>query len=1213
VTCVRRLAIAAALCALSGHAVATRSSDRAQDLAGRLAAQRGRDEAAVPLLRLSQSWALGDPQRVFEILRATAQDERHTIGVRGLAGEALVGAYLRRGDAPAARQTARRLGHTGEWLVIGPFDNEGKAGFERIDPPEDERRGPIVLTTRYPGKERPVSWRVLPAVAPYGWVSFDAVFRPHVNTCGFATTFVRAARPGRARLWLGGGGAVRAYWNGDVAATDAAWRGPGDDRVLADVDVAAGWNRLLVKDCAMEGAWGFSARLTAIDGSPLAGLEFSADPARAASPPPDTQGPSPVRSVLGALEERARDGGAAAALDLAWFLTLDAADDPDERRARRLVLSAVAGASTSIDADAYLLAAGVAEDRNERGRFLERALDLDPGDVPALVAMASFRRAGARVEDALPWIERAFRLAPEDPAVLAERAMVERAVGLPLAARRTLSAAVQSSPSPSPALLRLSADVAEDAGLPGEAEALLTRSLRGSALDSSARRRLVSIARDRGRADAALRQSAVLVALEPFDLSHRLFVASLEESLGRGADAVRTLREAVAILPEEATLHETLGKLLLRQGRDDDARTSLETALALRPQDAELRRLLEHLHPTDRPEEAFARDMREILDAPRMPGSDRHPARMLRDLTVATVYENGLGSRFRQVAIEVLTPEAAQAYQSLPIPYDPSGQRVDVRVARVWRHGGGVVETSERAEQSLSEPWYSLYYDYRAEIVVFPRLEVGDVVEVQYRVDDVAHRNLFADYFGDVTFLQGGEPRANVEYVLVGPASRRFHFNAPRLPGIEKTERQEGDRQVVRFSAAQVPPVAVEEGMPGLAEVAAYVHVSTYRTWDEVGRWYWGLVRDQFQIDDSLRQTTLELVAGAPDDRAMARRIYDWVIENTRYVGLEFGIHGFKPYRTSQVVQRGYGDCKDKATLLVSMLEAAGVPATIVLVRTRRNGAIDREPASLAVFDHAIAYVPSLDLYLDGTAEHSGSEEFPDGDQGVMVLRVNQGRAELHTTPVLPPERSASRRRTTVAVDAAGAATLESDVEVAGSGAAPLRSRYGAEGTRAERLEQSLGADYPGARLEDFHVESLGREAPVRFRYRARIPEFGRREGGRVSIPAAAPVGLTQLYARASERTHDLEIGGPWSAEVTMKITFPPSMRVRGAPEPAEIRGPFGSVSLRVEVRGSEIEVTERVTFSRARILRREYADFRSFCQAVDAALGHRLALEPDR
>ena len=78
-------------------------------------------------------------------------------------------------------------------------------------------------------------------------------------------------------------------------------------------------------------------------------------------------------------------------------------------------------------------------------------------------------------------------------------------------------------------------------------------------------------------------------------------------------------------------------------------------------------------------------------------------------------------------------------------------------------------------------------------------------------------------------------------------------------------------------------------------------------------------------------------------------------------MGLEFGIHGYKPYKVTQVLARRFGDCKDKASLMVALLREVGVEADWSLVRTRRGGRLDAQPASLAVFDHAIVYVPKLD------------------------------------------------------------------------------------------------------------------------------------------------------------------------------------------------------------------------------------------------------------
>src|SRR5262249_8947057 len=149
-------------------------------------------------------------------------------------------------------------------------------------------------------------------------------------------------------------------------------------------------------------------------------------------------------------------------------------------------------------------------------------------------------------------------------------------------------------------------------------------------------------------------------------------------------------------------------------------------------------------------------------------------------------------------------------------------------------------------------------------------------------------------------------------------------------------------------------------------------------------------------------------------------------VTNTRYVALEFGIHGYKPYRVDRVLARRFGDCKDKASLIVAMLKVAGVDARLVLLRMRTLGGLTPEPASLAAFNHAIAYVPALDLFLDGTAEFHGTKDLPSADRVADVLIVEpQGGSRFFVTPEAKPEDNVSVLDLTVALKADGSAQLK--------------------------------------------------------------------------------------------------------------------------------------------------------------------------------------------
>jgi hypothetical protein len=554
--------------------------------------------------------------------------------------------------------------------------------------------------------------------------------------------------------------------------------------------------------------------------------------------------------------------------------------------------------------------------------------------------------------------------------------------------------------------------------------------------------------------------------------------------------------------------------------------------------------------------------------------------------------------------------EAADA-REYAFGFEADTESVQLRGARVYRTSGEVDEAIESGEGPADSPALSTYTSARAFYVHFPRLNAGDVVELLYRVEDVAARNAFADYFGETNYMQSEEPRARAEYVLITPKSRAFYFNKPNVPGLTREVKEQGDQRVYRFVALNVPPIDPEPSAPALGEILGHVHVSTYKSWDEMASWYWGLVKDQFVADDDVRRRVAEATRGLKDDRAKVRAIYDYVVQKTRYVALEFGIHGFKPYSCAQIFARGFGDCKDKATLIVTMLKELGIPSTIVIVRTGMRGDFETEPASLAPFDHAIAYVPSLDLYLDGTAEYTGSTELPAMDRGALALQVNEGRrAKLVHLPDPPPSESVTSRKLDIVVAADGSAQIESISRVTGANASGYRQRYHAEVSRKQRITEDLAGDFAG-------LEVLSVEAPdidnvdekVGIRVRAKARDLARRDGESISIPVGPREHMVRDLAPLSQRKQDVRIHAMTTTENDWTIHLPPGMHVIRAPLASEVHRAFGSVRVEVELSLPVIHVKTTVTVDRTRILAVEYPDLRAWCEAADRILGQRVVV----
>jgi tetratricopeptide (TPR) repeat protein len=865
----------------------------------------------------------------------------------------------------------------------------------------------------------------------------------------------------------------------------------------------------------------------------------------------------------------------------------------------------------------WLLVADQADTRNRRLAAITHAQTLAPDDPFVLLAIGHERRVGAHAEDALPFLDRA--IAADDAFVLprVERALILDGIGLSLAAYHEASEALDRDPL-APAILRACASFADRAQLYDEAQSLRQRYLRVNA-DPTVFEALAREARSRGDRDAARAMVDRMLSMQPDRLSLYTSSADILEGIGRGEEALAVLQRGLEIAPDEASLWRSRGELEVRLGRNEEARASMRRALALSPQDRTVRQHAEALEPpVPRPDEALA-EAPEVFLARRAndaAAAGGYKYRGLQDLTVRTVYPNGLAGAFHQTVMQVLTEEGAESARQYPIQFEPSAQRFELRSARVYHPNGEVDESATTDEYSLTAGPSRMYFDNREVVVSFPHLRPGDVIELRWRVDDVSQRNAFANYFGDLALLQSDHPRAHVRYVLQAPADRQLYFHIPQLPRLNRVDRTEGGNHIYDFTVTDVAPVAPEDHAPGWTERAAYIHVSTYRTWEDVGHWYWGLISDQLQADDRVRNIVHEITRGLTTERDKVRAIYDWVIQNTRYVALEFGIHGFLPYRVPEVCARGFGDCKDKASTIVSMLREVGIDASIVLVRTRHNGDVDTTPASLAVFDHAIAYVPPFGeypegLFLDGTAQGSGMDELPSGDQGAMALIVNQrGEARLTHIPVYAAERNVVTSRNEIVVDSSGSATFRASQDLQGPAAGSLRGMFDTQATRAERLERTLGAMYAGIRVSEVRTNDLGQvERPAHLEYDATVPAYATRQGQSLLFAPTSPLSLTRQLAQRSTRTSDVMIGSTMTTDETRTIHLPSGAQFVDVPENVTVNSPLISMELTYQ-RQPGVLIAHRVIRTQVdRVPAAQYTAFRDICQRIDDAVNRRVTV----
>jgi tetratricopeptide (TPR) repeat protein/transglutaminase-like putative cysteine protease len=1205
-----------------------------------------------------------DLSRVVAALAQAAEDRAAHPEVRALARLELAELEKARGSPQRSAALLRRLGFVQAWRIAGPFDDEGKRGFDAVYPPEHG----IDLAASMPGKVREVSWRELPAEAVVdGFVHLGAALRPSREVVGYALAVVEAPRDERVRLWFGGSGAAKVLVNGAVAVADPGYHPARLDQRAADVTLRKGANRILVKLCHQSGRFGFYLRLADARGD---GRTYAAgDPA--AGPAAPGPAPAPVETAVAALERRARAArGAAEAearVDLA--LALQAKQSADAQEARAAAEARRAAAARPASVEARLLAARLEDTHARRRLHVEAALAAAPDDPRALLALAEDELESGRPHAAVRLLDRAAAAAPEWAAPQVLRVDALGRAGLE--ARAALAAEEVARRFPTvPGAVRAAARAARRLGRDREAAARLRTLLALRYDDGEARSSLSQVLAESGDVGGAAAVLAEGLRLDPSDVPERLALASLLAANGRTADAEAAFEAALRIAPEDADALERRGRARLLAGDEARARADLERALELRPQSPDLKEVVRSLEPA---QERFERPY--LLDAPALARAAPAPlqdddALVLGELKVTRVLPSGQSATFNQAVVKVLTARGADAFRRQSISWTPERQEVKVERARVWKPDGTAVDTHDESDRSASEPWYRLYYDTRAKMLSFPSLSPGDVLEVAWRIEDVARENLLSDYFGDVTFLEDGTRKVRTDWVILVPEGRKLYASVPA--GVERGERKlPGGVVEHRFSARDVPRIVPEPGMPGWSEVARYVHVSTYASWDELARFYWGLVKDQLRPTEDVRRTAERLArealgqfpgggtlgrskkAGAgpralpipplapgqprpagpalataepasftvpaggwdaDQKRAIVRAIYGFVVSQTRYVGLEFGIHGYKPYRVDDVLRRRFGDCKDKASLLHALLASVGIDSRVVLLRMKRLGRIPESPASLAVFNHAILYVPDLDLWLDGTASHSGSRDLPGEDRGASVLVLDgAGPPRFGTIPGGRPEDNRVESEFEVALGAGGDAAVTGRSRITGNQAPEYRRAYLSEHERRAQLEKAFNRTFPGLEVRSVKLSDLTRlEDDVVMSFSLEAPRYAQPDSGGLRFtPFGAGPGYVEAYAPLSSRRYDLVLGEPMENRFTYRFVLPPGWKAVEIPEDAAADGPDAAFEVRHRVEGGVLRVEGHVTFKTGRVPAGRYAAFRELAAALDRAFARRIRIAP--
>ncbi|MBB5342100.1 DUF3857 domain-containing protein [Tunturibacter empetritectus] len=583
---------------------------------------------------------------------------------------------------------------------------------------------------------------------------------------------------------------------------------------------------------------------------------------------------------------------------------------------------------------------------------------------------------------------------------------------------------------------------------------------------------------------------------------------------------------------------------------------------------------------------------------------------------VYQVEADGTGWRLLTTSVQVLTEGAVKQFGVLSVAFASSSESVEIIYARVKRPDGTVVETpvSGAMEQADSvtqaAPFYS---DLKQKQLPIRSLSVGDTLEWQAKVVRTK-AEAPGHFWGQETFFE--------DAVIL---SQSVELRVPKdafvnvwSPTLKPTETTAAGYRVLRWENSQLKPTVGKEADAAKEAKSKVVWTpeqeleatqgklpmiawTNFKSWEDVGAWYRGLEKDRTAPDEEIKAKVAELTAGKTTEEEKVRAVYGYVATQIRYIGVAFGVGRYQPHRAEEVMQNRYGDCKDKHTLLASMLEVLGLHPDAVLIGAgiRFNDAVP----SPAAFNHLITMVAvdGKDVWLDATAEVAPYKmlSYSIRDKQALVI-PGAAVAQVERTPAKLPFASYQAMHAEGSLDKEGTSNSRLTMTFRGDDELVMRSvlrqlspaQYDQV---VQQMSQNIG--YQGTTSHAEVSKPDDTAEPLKISYDYKREKGGDWDNYRI-LPQIAPVSLT----RPDEKTPPVRailLGVPRTETSTAEMKLPAGWGVE-LPEAVHQKSPYATYDETYRFEKGTLYTERRIEVLQDKVPVSDWKSYKKWADAVD-------------
>lgn len=491
-------------------------------------------------------------------------------------------------------------------------------------------------------------------------------------------------------------------------------------------------------------------------------------------------------------------------------------------------------------------------------------------------------------------------------------------------------------------------------------------------------------------------------------------------------------------------------------------------------------------------------------------------------------------------------------------------------------------------------------------MAVFKNLQAGDVILVEGTNEQNMPEEIPGEFL-ELNTLSWQAPIVHSSLELLVPANLPLYVAANRVePSF--VQRDTGDLRLMHWQWSDIPKVDDgEDATPENYDPFAWLMIGSAPDWSNVVKWYQRQTYCRTEPNYEVLDRARALIRPGMREADIVETLHTFIVREINYSYVPFLNSNYVPKKPGATLSGKVGDCKDVATLMISLLREYGIPAWYTLVSTHSFS--NREPRpTIYVFNHAIVAWQSTDQQLhfaDLTTDYFPSGVLPEGDCGAWGLVIRDGESQLRRLPNHDMDPAISRMQLDVqaALDADGNLQLQTNIERRGVAAGHWREML-LRATPEER-NKALSEYFAGGVLTHTDLEKIeflnpdSLNAPLYAT--ASIKAFNQLD--KVSdlfiMPLPLPLSTpTQKALFAAKRYNDLDLDlffemAPVQEKVELQL--PTGLKLAEMPQNRQIDSRFGRYTLSFEKTATGLRIQRETSFRIRFVDHKDFPEFKKF------------------